>query len=121
MDPRCAVSQTPGSKVKSSEVVVVWMGQYSKPTDTLIIPDVAANKQHLPQMLGCIDNQNLSLNDMWLVLVCDQVCDKTFLPIFKMAVHMIEFGGDSTLQDHKNIVNDCVFYWSARKPFGFTK
>ena len=37
------------SKGLASEVLVVQLGQTSKPVGTLIIPDIAANNKPLPQ------------------------------------------------------------------------
>ena len=57
-----AESQKPGSKVLTSEVPVVRMGQTSKNIDMLILPTVATNNQPVPHLKGGADNRKFYLN-----------------------------------------------------------
>ena len=60
------------------EVPVVWMGQTSKTSDTLIIPDMYCNNQPVPQPKRVTNNKNFSINKVVLVLVSGQVCAEAF-------------------------------------------
>ena len=49
-----------GGEVQLIGLLVVCMGQTSKPVDMLIIPAVATNNQHAPDPMGSVNKLNLS-------------------------------------------------------------
>ena len=98
-----AARQNSGRKVLESE----RLGQISKTTDTLIIPHIVTNNKLATHLTGVSDNCKLSLNEVRLCLVSDQVCDKNFPLIMPMVVYTPEFGENSALRDHKKYFNEC--------------
>ena len=57
-------------------ILVVCMGQTSKPVDMIIIPSIATNNQHVPDPMGSVNKLNLSCDVVELGLEIDQVCSK---------------------------------------------
>ena len=72
----------------------------------LIITDVFVNHEAVPQQKGGANNCKFSLNEVGIGMVIVQVCAEAFTSITPMVIHMIEFGGDSALRDHKNVMNE---------------
>ena len=99
--------QKSGIEVLESEVPVVWIGKTWEIVDTLIIPYVDVSNQPLLQSIRGANNIKFSLNEVGFGLVSGQVCDEAFPYITPKAVRGIEFGGDSNLLYHKNILNEC--------------
>ena len=99
--------QNSGSEGLTSEELVVCLGQTSKTADTLIIPAVATNNQHVPHLKGGANNRKLVINEVGPILVSVQVHAEAFLSITPMVVRALDFGGDSALRDHKKIVDEC--------------
>ena len=89
-----------GIERMTCEVMVVNMGQTSKFYDTLIIPAVSNNNIHLPQTKGGAKKKKLSINEVGIILVSDQVCAEVFMSITLMAVLTLDFGDVSDLHDH---------------------
>ena len=67
-----AASQNSGREGLASEVLVVRLGQTSKPVDMLILPSVATNNQLGPQPTEGADNRKFSLIRVGLGLESDQ-------------------------------------------------
>ena len=84
-----------------SKVPVNRLGQISKKSDTLIIPVVNSNNQHLPHPTGGANIQKISQNEVVIGLVSGQVCAKLFLFIVSMVVRVLKFGGDSASRKKK--------------------
>ena len=93
--------QNYGKKVLTSEEPMFHLVQTSKTAETLIITNVAANSKPVPQKTIFPNNCKFSLNEAGLGLVSGQVCAKTLPSITPMVMHALNFGGDSSSQDHK--------------------
>ena len=65
-----------GGEVQLIGLLVVCMGQTSKPVDMIIIPSIATNNQHVPDPMGSVNKLNLSCDVVELGLEIDQVCSK---------------------------------------------
>ena len=77
------------------------MGQNSEPVDTKIVAATAANNKLVPQPTGGAHNKNLSINEVGIGFLYDQVCVKVLTLISPMTVNALEIGGDSASQYHK--------------------
>ena len=75
---------------------VVCLGQTFKTSDAIILPDVAANNQPVPQPIECAYNCKFSINKVEISLVSVQVYTKKLPSIAKIVVRALGFGGDST-------------------------
>ena len=90
-----------GGEVQLIGLLVVCMGQTSKPVDMLIIPAVATNNQHAPDPMGSVNKLNLSGDVLELGLESDQVCYKVYPSIAPMALVVFGVSGDSASQGPK--------------------
>ena len=75
-----------GFQGMSSGVLVVCMGQNSKPVDKIILPAVEANNQYLTHPKRGYNNHKFYINNAGIGLECDQVCDKVMPSIIPMTV-----------------------------------
>ena len=98
-------SQNSVIKVLMIEVPFVRMVQTSKHFDMIIIPFIASDNQPVHQPTEGANNFKFSLNEVGTGLVSGQVCSKAFPWIAPTVVHVLEFGGDPSKWDHKNLLN----------------
>ena len=57
-------------------ILVICMGQTSKPVDMIIIPSIATNNQNVPDPMGSVNKFKFSGDVIELGLESDPVCSK---------------------------------------------